>query len=120
MRPDFAVPPDDRPSDFLTLEEAGTVLRFSRGKAYELAREYLATGGASGMPVIRLGRQLRLPRALFEQRIGGPVTWPIPTSARASSAIALPVASVTSMSHATRPRVRRSSRVVQLSIPFGA
>ena len=120
MRADFAVPVDDRPPDFLTVEEAGTVLRFSRGKAYELAREYLATGGASGMPVIRLGRQLRVPRALFEQRIGGPVTWPIPTSARASSAIALPVASVTSMSHATRPRVRRSSRVVQLSIPFGA
>ncbi len=32
------------PQDFLTVEEAGSVLRFSRGKAYELAREYLATG----------------------------------------------------------------------------
>ena len=96
------------------------MLRFSRGKAYELAREYLATSGASGMPVIRLGRQLRVPRALFEQWIGGPVTWPIPTQSRASSAIALPVAAVTSMSHATGPRVRRSSRVEQPSIPFGA
>ena len=96
------------------------MLRFSRGKAYELAREYLATGGASGMPVIRLGRQLRVPRALFEQWIGGPITWPIPTQSRASSAIASTVASLTSMSHATRPRVRRSSRVEQPSIPFGA
>ncbi len=96
------------------------MLRFSRGKAYELAREYLATGAASGMPVIRLGRQLRVPRALFEQWIGGPITWPIPTSARSKAAIALPVASLTSMSHATGPRVRRSSRVEQPSIPFGA
>ena len=120
MRADSAVPVDDRPPDFLTVEEAGSVLRFSRGKAYELAREYLATGGASGMPVIRLGRQLRVPRALFEQWIGGPVTWPIPTSAHPASAIALPVASVTSMSHAAGPRVRRSSRVEQPSIPFGA
>ena len=120
MRADFAVPVDDRPPDFLTVEEAGAVLRLSRGKAYELAREYLATGGATGMPVIRLGRQLRVPRVLLEQWIGGPITWPIPTHARPSSAIASPVASVTSMSHATRPPVRRSARVEQPSIPFPA
>ena len=97
------------------------MLRFSRGKAYELAREYLATGGASGMPVIRFGRLLRVPRALLEQWIGGPVTWPIPTThACDPSAIASPVASVTSMSHATRPPVRRSARVEQPSIPFPA
>ena len=84
MRPDFAVPLDDRLADFLTVAESGAVLRISRGIADELAPELLAT------------------------------------QSRTSSAIALPVASVTSMSHATRPRVRRSSRVVQPSIPFGA
>lgn len=120
MSADFNVPADDRPPDFLTVEEAGAVLRFSRGKAYELAREFLATAGVSGMPVIHLSRQLRVPRALFEQWIGGPITWPIPTQTRASDAIASPVASGTSMSHATRPRVRRVTRVEQPSIPFGA
>ena len=121
VRADFVVPVDDRPPDFLTVEEAGAVLRFSRGKAYELAREYLATGGASGMPVIRFGRLLRVPRALLEQWIGGPITWPIPTThACDPSAIASPVASVTPMSLATRPPVRRSARVEQPSIPFGA
>ena len=84
MRPDFAVPLDDRPADFLTVAESGAVLRISRGIADELAPELLAT------------------------------------QSRATSAIALPVASVTSMSHATGPRVGRSSRVVQPSIPFGA
>ena len=112
---------DYRPRDFLTVEEAGAVLRFSRGKAYELGREYLATGGMSGMPVIRLGRQLRVPRALFEQWIGGPITWPIPTTRTCTpSAIASPVASGTPMSHATRRPARRVIRVEQPSIPFGA
>ena len=121
MRADFGVPVDDRPPDFLTVEEAGAVLRLSRGKAYELAREFLATGGASGMPVIRLGRQLRVPRALLEQWIGGPITWPIPTTRPTEPvAIASPVASKSSRSHATRPPVRRSPRVDHPSIPFPA
>ena len=120
MSADSAVPADYRPPDFLTVEEAGAVLRFSRGKAYELAREYLATGGADGMPVIRLGRQLRVPRALFENWLGGPITWPIPTQSRASAAIAMPVASATSMPHATRPRTRLSTNAGQPSIPFGS
>ena len=121
MRADFGVPVDDRPPDFLTVDEAGAVLRLSRGKAYELAREFLATGGASGMPVIRLGRQLRVPRAMLEQWIGGPITWPIPpTHPTEPVAIALPVASKPSRSHATRPPVRRSTRVEQPSIPFSA
>ena len=93
MRADFSVPVDDRAPDFLTVEEAGEVLRFSRGKAYELAREFLSTGGASGMPVIRLGRQLRVPRAVLEHWIGGPMTWPIPpTDPSEPVAIASPIA----------------------------
>ncbi len=121
MRADFGVPVVDRAPDFLTVEEAGAVLRFSRGKAYELAREFLATGGASGMPVIRLGRQLRVPRAVLEDWIGGPITWPIPTTHPTEPvAIALPIALKPSRPHATRPPVRRSPRVEQPSIPFPA
>ena len=47
MRADFGVPVGDCPPELLTVEEAGAVLRFSRGKAYELAREFLARGGTA-------------------------------------------------------------------------
>ncbi len=46
----------------LTVEEAAHILRIGRSAAYEQARRYLATGGAEGLPVVRLGRLLRVPR----------------------------------------------------------
>ena len=51
----------------LTIEEASRVLRIGRSLAYQLANEYLATGGVAGVPVIRIGACLRVPRwALIE------------------------------------------------------
>ena len=47
----------------LSVEEAAAFLRIGRTCAYELARRYEASGGAEGLPVIRLGRLLRVPRA---------------------------------------------------------
>ena len=64
---------DDRLPDFLTIPEAAALFRIGRSSAYELAREYLATDGATGIPVIPIGRQLRVPLALLENRIGYPV-----------------------------------------------
>ena len=64
--------------DMLTIEEAARVLRIGRSAAYQLAREYLATDGSSGIPVMRIGGQLRVPRHMLEGYIGGPITWPIP------------------------------------------
>lgn len=49
-------------AEVLTLMEAATLLRIGRTTAYELAHEYLDTGGTSGLPVIRAGRQLRVTR----------------------------------------------------------
>lgn len=46
----------------MTVEEAARVLRIGRSAAYEQARRYLATGGTQGLPVVRLGRRLRVPR----------------------------------------------------------
>ena len=51
----------------LTIEEAAVVLRIGRSLAYQLASAYEATGGVAGLPVIRLGGCLRVPRwALLE------------------------------------------------------
>lgn len=46
----------------LTVEEAARVLRIGRSAAYEQARRYLSTNGGEGLPVLRLGRSLRVPR----------------------------------------------------------
>lgn len=47
----------------LTIEECASVLRLSRGSAYEAAR----TGQ---IPVIRIGRRLLVPRAKLLQMLG--------------------------------------------------
>jgi hypothetical protein len=75
--------------DFLTIEEAAAILRIGRTAAYALGREYLATGGASGLPVMRFGRLLRVPRVRLEAMLGGPITWPPPTTSSVATAIPL-------------------------------
>ena len=61
-------------AQLLTIDEAARVLRIGRSLAYELARQYDATGGVSGLPVIRLGGCLRVPRwALLELALTGRV-----------------------------------------------
>lgn len=49
--------------DFLTVEEAAEVLRLGRSRAYELTKRWRVTGGVEGIPVVQLGRQLRVPKA---------------------------------------------------------
>lgn len=56
----------------LTVEEAGKVLRVSRSTAYELAAAYERTDGAEGLPVVRLGRLLRVPRHQLAALLGSP------------------------------------------------
>lgn len=63
--------------DLLTVMEAAGVLRVGRTTAYDLVGEYFDTDGASGMPCCRVGGQLRVPRALFEDWLGLRITvWP--------------------------------------------
>ena len=52
------------------------MVRIGRTKAYDLARLFLVTNGVDGLPVIRFGKQLRVPRCRLEALLGGPITWP--------------------------------------------
>ena len=57
----------DELPDVLTVEEAARVLRIGRGAAYELARQWRESGGRHGLPVVTLGRSLRVPRDSLRQ-----------------------------------------------------
>lgn len=58
----------------LTIAEAARVLRIGRSLAYQLAHRYEATGGLDGLPVVRFGSCLRVPRwALVELMTTGRV-----------------------------------------------
>ena len=51
----------------LTVDEAARVLRIGRSKAYEMAATYTSSLGTQGLPVLRLGDLLRVPKfALHE------------------------------------------------------
>ena len=50
------------PIFFLTVGEAAA-LRIGRTSAYVLCHEWLRSGGQSGLPCVKVGRQVRVPRA---------------------------------------------------------
>lgn len=63
--------------DFLSIREAAAVLRIGKTCAYELAQQYVHSGGEAGLKVVRVGRQLRVPRTVLEEMLGDSITWPI-------------------------------------------
>ena len=105
------------PPDFLTVEEAAAVLRIGRTSAYRQARKFLATNGAEGLCADRFGKQIRIPRCHLEQRLGGPITWPIFTD---DTPVASPVASITPASSAKRATRRAARPPDQDALPFSA
>ena len=100
--------------DLLTVEEAARVLRIGRTSAYELVRRFLTTGGAQGIPALRIGHQMRVPRHGLEELLGGPITWPIPDEPVTETAPA-PITAIDARSHSTR---RRRSSSSQPSLPL--
>jgi transposase len=59
------------PAEVLTIDEAADILRISRNSAYLLARRWRDTDGREGLPVIELGRNLRVPRAGLTRLLEG-------------------------------------------------
>jgi len=61
--------------DMLRVDEAASVLRISRSRAYDEVAIFQRTGGAAGLPSIRIGRCLRVPKrallAWIDAQLGG-------------------------------------------------
>jgi len=114
-------PGSPEPPDFLTIEEAARIARIGRTTAYDIAREYEATAGATGLPVVRFGKQLRVPRYLLEAWLGGPITWPIAIDDTAvAPPVAPPVASIPPAPSAERDARRATRPPDQDALPFSA
>lgn len=75
----------DAAHELLTIKEAAAAMRVSLSLSYQLAHEYLNSDGRSGLPVLRFGTCMRVPRwALDELITTGRVVRladaPVPTS----------------------------------------
>ncbi len=53
----------------LTVKDAARVLGIGRSHVYNLTKLYFASGGVEGLPVIRLGDLLRVPKAALHERV---------------------------------------------------
>ena len=47
---------------FLTVEQAAKAMQLGRSKTYELTVEFECSAGRSGLPLVWLGKQKRIPR----------------------------------------------------------
>lgn len=59
---------DDLPG-MMRIEEAAAYLRVSKSHAYASVAEYERTDGESGMPAVRIGHAIRVPREALRQWI---------------------------------------------------
>jgi hypothetical protein len=60
---------DDLPL-FLRVEQAQALTQLSRSQIYEQTRLFRATGGREGIPVVRFGRNVRIPTAALLRLAG--------------------------------------------------
>lgn len=97
-------PAETAPPTFLTVEEAASVLRIGRTAAYALTRQWRATGGAEGLPVVRVGRLLRVPVHQLELLAAGAIDHvdPTPEDRSVTEATSTPPAPEPSPRSATR------------------
>src|SRR5437867_3858569 len=84
------MPVCDRIPPFLTVEEASRLLKIGRTKAYLLTKEWRATGGRSGLPVVDLGDVLRVPGPAIEKMLCTGLGTPRPTRVKPTGSPADP------------------------------
>jgi hypothetical protein len=118
--------------DLLTVEEAARLIRVGRTKAYAMTREWRATGGRSGLPVVDFGNVLRVPRHALEQLIGarlessdgeagaGSTGAGAPTPVTASSEDCDATSTTARARSGTRTPRRRSRPADQPTLPFAS
>jgi hypothetical protein len=86
----------------LTVEQAREVLWIGRSLAYGEVRRYLATDGREGIPAVRIGSAIRIPRAgLVDLMLAAPA--PV-----ASDPVTLHAVAPAQSEYASRSRTRRS------------
>ena len=54
-------------SAFLRVREAAVILGISNSATYEMANVWLATEGRAGLPAVRMGRCILIPRAAIDR-----------------------------------------------------
>jgi hypothetical protein len=97
----------------LTVDETCEVLGIGRSLAYAQVRRYLASQGREGIPAVRIGTALRIPRTgLVELLLSPPAPTPIDAS----------VLHVVPTPEATRPskRATRGSASFMPELPFAS
>ena len=116
MRPTGADGAADELPEMLTVSEAARRLRIGRTLAYQLAARFL-DGAPGGMPVIRLGGALRVPRVALDDfmRIGRGVT-----SAKLAMAAEAAIDAYLGDNHVAPPRAGRPSRSRRAAAEHGA
>ncbi|MCB0977664.1 MAG: helix-turn-helix domain-containing protein [Acidimicrobiales bacterium] len=111
-------PPGPSPAKvFLTVEEAAAVLRIGRTAAYALTRQWRATGGVDGLPVVRVGRLLRVPVHQLERLAAGAIepVEPAPADRPATAATSTPPAPAP-VPRSTTGRSRRTPDQAQATL----
>jgi hypothetical protein len=95
----------------LSVEQTCKVLGIGRSLAYSQVRRYLATGGREGIPAVRIGSVIRVPRAgLIDLMRAAPA----PTlSEDAALHVAAPAAAPEPSGRAVRPHRRHGTRQVR-------
>ena len=59
----------DAAHGLLTIKEAAAAMRVGLSLGYQLAHEYLNSGGTAGLPVLRFGTCMRVPRWALDELI---------------------------------------------------
>ncbi len=102
-------------SMYMTVEQAAKELQIGRTLAYLLAGEYESTNGASGMPVKRVGKLLRVLRSDLEAWAHAPAEYSnvVDTTSPTTTLSSVP-------SPVSKARVRRSASTVEQPALFSA